>query len=113
MYGMYAFIAFVIVVVTGVYFMRLRQDKRQTPLNEIFEEGEAIHSVGPDTPVSECVRLMTAGKIGALISEHRFCRRSSNAHTRLPGYQVRLSVSPRLPRIFRSMESGACLVVVS
>ena len=67
MYGMYAFIAFVIVVVTGVYFMRLRQDKRQTPLNEIFEEGEAIHSVGPDTPVSECVRLMTAGKIGALI----------------------------------------------
>ncbi|MGB8578682.1 MAG: CBS domain-containing protein, partial [Pseudolabrys sp.] len=27
----------------------------------------AIHSVGPDTPVTECVRLMTASKIGALI----------------------------------------------
>jgi CBS domain-containing protein len=63
---MYVLIAFVIIVVTGVYFMKSR-DKRQTPLNQIFEKGEAIHSVGPDTPVTECVRLMTAGKIGALI----------------------------------------------
>ena len=67
LYAMYAFIAFVIVVVAGVYFTRLRQDRRQTPLNKIFEEGDAIHSVGPDTPVSECVHVMTAGKIGALI----------------------------------------------
>jgi CBS domain-containing protein len=63
---MYVLIAFVIIVVTGVYFMKSR-DKRQTPLNQIFEKGEAIHSVGPDTPVTECVRLMTASKIGALI----------------------------------------------
>jgi CBS domain-containing protein len=63
---MYVFIVFVIIVIVGVYFMRSR-DKRQTPLNEIFEEGKAIHSVGPDIPVTECVRLMTAGKIGALI----------------------------------------------
>jgi CBS domain-containing protein len=63
---MYALIAFVIIISAGVYFMRSR-DKRQTPLNEIFEKGEAIHSVGPDTPVTECVRLMTASKIGALI----------------------------------------------
>ena len=63
---MYVFIAFVIIVIAGVYFMKSR-DKRQTPLNEIFEKGEAIHSVGPDTPVTECVRLMTADKIGALI----------------------------------------------
>ena len=63
---MYVFIAFVIIVAAGVYFMKSR-DKRQTPLNEIFEKGEAIHSVGPDTPVTECVRLMTADKIGALI----------------------------------------------
>src|ERR1700690_37814 len=62
----YVLIAFVIIVIGGVYFMRSR-DKRQTPLNRIFEKGEAIHSVGPDTPVTECVRLMTAGKIGALI----------------------------------------------
>ena len=56
-----------IVVAVAVYFARLPQDKRQTPLNRLFEQGEAIHSVGPDTPVTECVRLMTAEKIGALI----------------------------------------------
>ena len=63
---MYVLIAFVIIVAAGVYFMRSR-DKRQTALNEIFKKGEAIHSVGPDTLVTECVRLMTASKIGALI----------------------------------------------
>jgi CBS domain-containing protein len=63
---MYALIAFVIIVIAGVFFMRSR-DKRQTPLNRIFAAGKAIHSVGPDTPVTECVRLMTAGKFGALI----------------------------------------------
>src|ERR1035437_1804258 len=62
---MYVFISFVIIVMAGVYFMRSR-DKRQTPLNRIFEEGKAIHSVGPDTPVTECVRLMSAAKTGAL-----------------------------------------------
>jgi CBS domain-containing protein len=64
--SMYAFIVFVIVVIVGVYFMR-SQDKRRASLNRIFEEGEAIHSVGPDTQVTECVRLMTAEKIGALV----------------------------------------------
>ncbi len=63
---MYVFIAFVIIVIGGVFFMRSR-DKRQTPMNKIFEGGKAIHSVGPDTSVTECVRLMTASKIGALI----------------------------------------------
>ncbi len=63
---LYAFIAFVIIVAVVVYFMRLR-DKRRTPLNRIFEQGEAIHSVGPNTPITECVRVMTAKKIGALI----------------------------------------------
>jgi CBS domain-containing protein len=63
---LYALIAFVITVIAGVYFMR-SQDKRQTPLNKIIEAGRAIHSVGPDTLVTECVRSMTAGKIGALI----------------------------------------------
>ena len=62
----YVFIAFVIIVIAGVYFMRSR-DKRLTPLNRLFDEGEAIHSVEPNTPVTECVRLMTAGNIGALI----------------------------------------------
>ena len=63
---LYVLVGFVIVVVLVAYFMT-SQDKRRTPLNSVFEPGEAIHSVGPDTPVTECVRVMTAKKIGALI----------------------------------------------
>src|SRR5271169_6386461 len=63
---LYVLVAFAIVVAVGVTFMR-SQDKRRTPLNRLFEQSEAIHSVGPDTPVTECVRLMTAEKIGAMI----------------------------------------------
>ena len=62
----YALILFAIVVIVAVYFMRSR-DKRGTPLGRIFEKREAIHSVGPDTPVTECVRTMNSEKIGALI----------------------------------------------
>jgi CBS domain-containing protein len=65
-YLLYLFLVLTIIVALGVYFWKPR-DKRQTPLSRIFEEGKAIHSVGPDTSVTECVRLMTAGKIGALI----------------------------------------------
>jgi CBS domain-containing protein len=63
---LYALILFVIVVAVWVYFMRLR-DKRAAPLKRIFREGEAIHAVAPDTLVTECVRTMTAERIGALI----------------------------------------------
>jgi CBS domain-containing protein len=63
---MYALIVFVVIVAIYVYFMRLR-DKHSAPLSRIFEGGEAIHAVGPDTLVTECVRKMTAEKIGALI----------------------------------------------
>ena len=66
--GVYVFLLFVAVVVVGVYFMRSR-DKRRAPLDRIFEDRRAIqiHSVGPDTPVIECVRTMAGKKIGALI----------------------------------------------
>jgi len=63
----YVFIVFVIIVIAGVYFMKLRDDKRRTPVDRLFEESEPMHSVGPDTLVTECVRKMTAEKIGALI----------------------------------------------
>ena len=63
---MYAFFLFVVVAAVVVYFMR-SQDKRRSPLNKIFEKHEAIHSVGPDTPVSECAHKMTSEKIGALV----------------------------------------------
>lgn len=61
-----AVIVLVIVVALYAYLMRLR-DKRAAPLNRIFEARAAIHSVGPDASVMECVRMMTSAKIGALI----------------------------------------------
>ena len=63
---LYALIAFAIVVIVAVYFMRSR-DKRAAPLSKIIGEREAIHAVGPDALVTECVRTMTVEKIGALI----------------------------------------------
>lgn len=62
----YGSILFVVVVGVLVYFARLR-DKRRTPLDQLFNERETIHFVGPNTSVTECVRTMTAKKIGALI----------------------------------------------
>jgi predicted transcriptional regulator len=62
----YAFILFVIVVGVLVYFTRLR-DKRRTPLDTLFNARDTIHAVAPNTLVTECVRTMTARKIGALI----------------------------------------------
>ena len=64
--AIYAFILFLVVVTAGVYFMRVR-DKRRAPLTRLFEKHEAIHSVGADATVTECVRTMTAEKLGALI----------------------------------------------
>jgi CBS domain-containing protein len=63
---MYVLIVFAIVVIVAVYFMRPR-DKRAAPLSRIFAERQAIHTVGPDALVTECVRTMTVEKIGALI----------------------------------------------
>jgi len=63
---MYALILVVIVVAVYVYFARSR-DKRAAPLKRLFQEREAIHSVGPGILVTDCVRRMTAEKIGALI----------------------------------------------
>jgi CBS domain-containing protein len=62
----YGSILFVVVIGTLVYFVKL-QDKRRTPLDTLFNERETVHSVGPDTSVTECVRTMTAKKIGALV----------------------------------------------
>jgi CBS domain-containing protein len=64
--AIYVFILFLVVVTAGVYFMRLR-DKRRAPLTRLFERHEAIHSVGPDATVTECVRTMTFENLGALI----------------------------------------------
>lgn len=63
---LYAVLLFVIVVGLYAYFMRLR-DQRRAPVGRLFDEREAVHSVGPDSSVAECVRTMTAKRIGALI----------------------------------------------
>ena len=63
---LYTFFFFVIVIILAVFFMRIR-DKRVAPLSRIFEERDAIHAVGPDALVSECVRTMTTEKIGAIV----------------------------------------------
>jgi CBS domain-containing protein len=62
----YGSILFVVVIGALVYFARL-QDKRMTPLDTLFNERETVHSVAPNTLVTECVRTMTAKKIGALV----------------------------------------------
>jgi CBS domain-containing protein len=62
----YGSILFVVVVGVLIYFAKF-QDKRRTSLDSLFNEREAIHSVGPNTSVIECVRKMTTEKIGALI----------------------------------------------
>lgn len=63
---LYACIVFGVVVIASVYFMRSR-DRRLAPLLRVFAAGEAIHSVAPDASVFDCVRLMTARKVGALL----------------------------------------------
>ncbi len=62
----YAFVLCVIIVIALVYFTKFR-DKRSTPIHVLLAEREMIHSVRPDTSVTECVRTMSAKKIGALI----------------------------------------------
>ena len=63
----YVFLAFVIIAAAAVYFKKLPKDKRSTPVDRLIKGPESIHSVGPNTLVTECVRKMTAEKIGALI----------------------------------------------
>jgi len=63
---LYAGLLFIIVVGLYAYFMKLR-DKRRVPVAKLLGEREPIHSVGPDTSVTECVRIMTDRRIGALI----------------------------------------------
>ncbi len=62
----YAFVVSVIVVAVLVYFTKLK-DKRNTPVDTLLAARRTIHSVGPDTLVTECVRTMSVNKIGALI----------------------------------------------
>ena len=65
-FGFYALLVFTGVVAVLVCCMQ-RQDKRAAPLHTLCDGSNAIHSVGPDALVMECVRKMTDNGIGGLV----------------------------------------------
>jgi CBS domain-containing protein len=65
-YTVVLFIAFAIAFGIVAYLTKL-QDKRKTTLKKIIEGRSEAQAVGPDATVTECVRKMSAAKIGALL----------------------------------------------
>jgi CBS domain-containing protein len=65
-YTVVLFISFAIAFGIVVYLTKLR-DKRTTTLKKIIEGRGAIHAVGPDAFVTDCVRTMSSARIGALL----------------------------------------------
>jgi CBS domain-containing protein len=63
---LYSVFLFVVTVILYVYFRKLTE-KRRSPVGKLLGEREAVHSVGPDNSVTECVRVMSAYHIGALM----------------------------------------------
>jgi len=61
--GFVIFLVFTIIVAVLVF----AKDKRAAPLQALCDASDAIHSVGPEAPVMECVRKMTEKRIGGLI----------------------------------------------
>lgn len=62
----YIFIAFALVVCLAVYFMKF-QDRRHAPINQVITGKGQVYSVGSETTITECVKLMTVKNIGALL----------------------------------------------
>jgi predicted transcriptional regulator len=71
LYAAFVCLGLAAVIMILHFFIALWKDftrsKRRTPLDKLFNERETIHSVGPNTLVTECVRTMSTKKIGALI----------------------------------------------
>ena len=71
LYAAFVCLGLAAVIMILHFFIALWNDftgsKRRTPLDKLFNERETIHSVGPNTLVTECVRTMSTKKIGALI----------------------------------------------
>ena len=65
-FGAYALLGFTIVVAVMVCCVQ-RQGKRAASLGTLYDGSKAVHSIGPDALVMECVRKMTDKRIGALI----------------------------------------------
>jgi len=62
----YGSIAFAVIVITSVFYLRPR-DRQLTPLREILKGSAEVYTVTGDATVADCVRRMTARKVGALV----------------------------------------------
>ena len=71
LYVAFACLVLAAVIIVLHFFIQLwkafTRSEHRTPLDKLFNERETIHSVGPNTLVTECVRTMSTKKIGALI----------------------------------------------
>jgi len=65
-YTVVLFISFAIAFGIIAYLTKLR-DKRSTTLKKIIEGHAPTRTVAPDALVTECVRIMSSAKIGALL----------------------------------------------
>ena len=66
-WSFYVLLIFTLVIAVGIFFKR-GKDKRSESMSELLEEHHAvIHSVDPDTSVTECVGQMNEQQIGAML----------------------------------------------
>lgn len=66
-YSIYVLLAFALAVALGI-FLRSGKDRKSESLGDLLgSRKRAIHSVGPDCSVTECVRRMNEANIGAML----------------------------------------------
>jgi CBS domain-containing protein len=66
-WSFYVLLLFGLAVAVGIFIHRGRGEQSE-PLSKLMEERRAaVHSVGPDLSVTECVRQMNELKIGAML----------------------------------------------
>lgn len=65
-WSFYILLGFAVVVGIGIFFRR-GNGKSQPMSGLLSEERTAVHSVGPDVSITECVRRMNEQKIGAML----------------------------------------------
>jgi CBS domain-containing protein len=67
-WSFYIFLMFALVVAVGIFFVRTKKATADEPLSSLMEDSHSsVHSVSPDTTVTECARLMNKFKIGAML----------------------------------------------
>ena len=67
-WSVYILLMFALAVAIGIFFRKEKKDKREELLGTLLDQQEsAVHSVGPDTSVTECVSQMNEQRIGAML----------------------------------------------